>query len=209
MKTVIFLGKRTAAGSPLAQWPGAELAGTTHSNQKYRRRCGEITDWSSWWDLHPFNETRFPGHPPSVYEGIKKRRPATYRWYQTLPGPDQPGYRPLWLLELDPTIPAGVRFPVEEVLDAFPIRNGNGSFYTCQVDWMMAFHILRGYEHIILHGHGVSEDPTFFAKHRGVIHWVTLARERGIQVTINAPSWYLAPKRAYGIASGGWEPGLR
>lgn len=196
-KSVIFLGKRKAPGSPREQWPEAELWGTTHSNQKYSRKHGAVTDWSSWWDLHPFHATTF-------YQGIKAKRPQTYAWYQTLPGPSEPNYRPLWLLEHDPTIAAGVLFPWQRVLESFPPAPGEtGQWFTCQVDWMMAYAILEGYQHIILHGHGVSQDPQHMVAHRGILHWVTLARERGVQVTVVAPSWYRAPEQPYGVAAGG------
>jgi len=200
MKTVIFLGKRKTPGSPKAQWPGAELWGTTHSNQKYAAKLGTVDDWDSWWDLHPFN-------PVPGYEGIKKKRPASYRWYQTLPGPDSPYYRPMWLAELDPTIPAGVLFPKQRILDAFAIDGEDGRWFTCQVDLMMAYAILEGYEHIVLHGHGVSRELKHMIDHVGIVYWIAVARERGIKVTVVPPSWYLAPKNPYGISAGNW--GLR
>jgi hypothetical protein len=201
MKSVIFLGKRKAAGSPTKQWPGATLWGTTHSNQKYAKRYGTVDDWDAWWDLHPFERSE-------SYEGIKRKRAATYRWYQTLPGPGTPGYRPLWLAELDPTIPAGVLFPKDRVLDAFKIRGEGHGWFTCQVDLMMAYAILEGYEHIILHGHGVSRDQQHMIAHVGVVYWIAMARERGIKVTVVPPSWYIAPRHPYGVStSGPW--GLR
>lgn len=208
MKTVVFLGKRTAPGSPKAQWPGSHLAGTTNSNVKYAHKrdkdgrvIGTVDDYDSWWDLHPFD--RVPG-----YEGIKRKRPAAYRWYQTLPGPEKRNYRPLWLAELDPTIPAGQLFPKERVLDAFKIPGEGDGFFTCQVDLMMAYHILEGYEHIVLHGHGVSRELKHMIDHVGILYWIAVARERGIKVTVVAPSWYLAPKHPYGVDfSGDW--GLR
>lgn len=201
MKSVIFLGKRTTSGSPRKLWPDAELWGTTHSNQRYARQHGVIDDWSSWWDLHPLNSTSF-------YKGIKHKRPATYKWYLTLPGPGDPKYRPLWLLddcmEEKPPIRAAVVFPWRSILEAFPPAPGEkGSWFTCQVDWMFAAALVHGYEHIILHGHGVSRDPQHMIAHRGILHWVTLARERGVKVTIVAPSWYIAPELPYGVAAGG------
>lgn len=196
MKEVIFLGKRKAAGSPLAQWPNAHLCGTTHSNQKYAKRYGTVDDWHSWWDTHPFNA--IPG-----YKGIKLQRPATYRWYQTLPGPGQQGYRPLWLAELDPTIPAGTLFPTREVLEHF--GPDLCRWFTCQVDLMMAYHIMMGYEHIILHGHGIGREPSHMVDHVGVPVWITVARERGIRVTIVPPSWYLGQNKPYGVTLGGWD----
>lgn len=200
MKTVIFLGKRHAPGSPRREYPGAELWGTTHSQESYERAYGRIDDWTSWWDLHPVERTPF-------YDGIKARRPKTYAWYQTLPAHD----RPLWMLEVDPTIPASVRFPRERVQAAFPIEDEVGQvpvggMFTCQVDWMMAYAILEGYEHIILHGHGVSQDPAHMAAHRGILYWVAVARTLGIRVTVLAPSWYRAPIKAYAVEAGGWLP---
>lgn len=204
MKSVIFLGKRHAPGSPRAQWPEAELWGTTSSNVKYankrdkhNRVIGTVDDWTEWFDLHPFN-------PVPGYAGIKRQRPSAYRWYQTLPGPNQPGYRPLWLYELDPTIPAGKLFPTQRVLDAFKIEGESGGFFTCMVDLLFAYAILEGYEHIILHGHGVSRELQHMISHVGILYWIALARERGIKVSVIPPSWYIAPKNPYGVSAGNW-----
>lgn len=204
MKSVILLGKRQTPGSPRERWPDAELWGTTHSNVKYANKkdregrvIGTVDDWTAWWDLHPFN-------PVPGYEGIKRKRPAAYRWYQTLPGPGSPGYRPLWLAELEPTIPAGVLFPKQRILDAFTIEGEGRSWFTCQVDLMMAYAILEGYQHIILHGHGISRDLKHMIDHVGIVYWIATARERGIKVTVVPPSWYLAPKQPYGISPGNW-----
>jgi hypothetical protein len=185
------------------RWPGAHLAGTTHSNQRYGKKYGTVDDWDSWWDLHPFN-------PVPGYDGIKKRRPLTYQWYQKLPGPNQPGYRPLWLAELDPTIPAGVLFPKNQILEELRVPPETRRWFTCQVDLMMAWHIAQGYEHIILHGHGMKfgskiNELTHMIDHCGVLVWMTVARERGIKVTVIEPSWYVGPKKPYGVSLDGWD----
>lgn len=200
MKTVVLLGKRTSRESPKVQWPDCHLAGTTHSQMKWGPKYGVIDDWDSWWDLHPFN-------PVPGYAGIKRRRASTYHWYQTLPGPDQPGYRRLYLTELDPTIPAGVLFDQDRILEAFP-REVHGRWFTCQVDLMMANFILEGYDHIVLHGHGTKLEREHMIAHVGVIYWIAIARERGIKITIVPPSWYLGPKYPYGISPGHWGFGV-
>lgn len=204
MKTVVLLGKRTSSESPKVRWPGCHLAGTTHSQQRWGPKYGPISDWDSWWDLHPFD-------PVPGYDGIKKRRLSTYRWYQTLPGPGEPGYRPLYLSELDPSIRAGVLFDKKRVLDAFP-RERHGRWFTCMVDLLIANFILEGYEHIVLHGHGTKFDTgqgsvirmKHMIDHCGVLVWMTVARERGIKVTIVEPSWYVGPQNPYGISPGNW-----
>lgn len=205
MKTIVFLGKRTRPGSPKEQWPDCHLAGTTNSNVKYAHKrdkrgrvIGTVDDYDSWWDLHPFD-------PVPGYKGIKLQRPAAYHWYQTLPGPGDPNYRPLWLTELDPTIPAGVLFPTERVLDAFKIPGEGHGFWTCQLDLMLGYHILEGqYDHFILHGHGVSREHKHMIDHVGILYWIAIARERGIKVEIIKPSWFLAPKNPYGVSRGNW-----
>lgn len=196
MKSVVFLGKRETKGSPKQQWPDADLWGTTHSYTRYLKRCGPIDDWDEWFDLHPFN--RVPG-----YIGIKERRPDTFLWYQQLPGPSQPRYRPLWLAELDPSIKAGKRFPTEEVLAAFPEHK---NWFICQTDLMMAYAILRGYEHIILHGHGMKFETSHMLDHVGMLVWMAVARERGIYVEIVGKSWYLGQAKPYGVSLDGWTP---
>lgn len=209
MKEVIFLGKRREPGSPKLRWPEAHLAGTTHSNQKYPK-LGPIEDYDSWWDLHPFGPLKDKtGHV--FYKGIRQRRPKTYAWYRTLPGPDEPGFRPLYLLEPDPTIRAGVIFPLADVRKEFAIfdeldQATPGGWWTCQVDLMIAYHILLGYEHIILHGHGVSQDVKHFANHRGILYWVGYARGRGVRISVLAPSWYRAPLKAYPVETGALYP---
>lgn len=194
MRTVIFLGKRTAPGSPRALFPDADLWGVTHSNQKYAR-LGTVDDWTAWYDLHPVEPTPF-------YQGIRLLRPKTFAWYRTLPA----GGRPVVLLAHDARIPASVAFPSQAIMDAFPILGEPGGWWSCQVDWMFAHALMLGYEHIVLAGHGVSEEPQHMIAHRGILYWVGFARGRGVQVTILPPSWYRAPAKAYGLAAGRWEP---
>jgi hypothetical protein len=199
MKTVVMHGKVIKPISPKVQYPEAVLWGCTHTQQQYGKHHARLDDWDAWFDLHPVEKTKF-------YPGIKALRPKTYDWYKTLP----PGSRPLWMFEVDPSIPASVRFPRERILTAFPIEDDTGQtdvghMLTCQVDWMMAHAILEGYEHIVLHGHGVSERPGHMVSHRGILYWIAVARGRGIRVTVHAPSWYRAPTRPYGITAGGWE----
>jgi len=213
VKTVVFLGKRKSPGSPKSRWPNAHLAGTTHSYTKYLSKLGPIDDYDSWWDLHLFGPSRdASGHV--FYKGIKARRPETYRWYQTLPGPGEAGYRPLWLLEPDPTIRAGVIFPLADVRKEFAIfddveQSQPGGWWTCQLDLMIGWHIMQGYEHLILHGHGISADVKHFANHRGILYWIGYARGRGIRISVMTPStWYRAPLKAYPIETGPLYPAL-
>lgn len=197
MKTVVIHGKVLKPISPKVQYPDADLWGCTHTQLQYRRMNASLDNWDEWFELHGVE-------PTSFYPGVRALRPKALAWYRTLP----PNDRPLWMLDHYPDIPASQRFPIEEVMAAFPIEDDPGQpttgMWTCQVDYLMAFAILRKYDCIVLHGHGISQSPAHMASHFGILYWVAVARERGIQVTIHAPSWYRAPRRPYGIASGGW-----
>lgn len=203
MRTVVIHGKVTKPISPKRQYPDAELWACTHTQQQYRKQHASLDDWDAWFDLHPVNTTKH-------YPGIKGLRPGVWKWYTALPAD-----RPVYLLESHPDVPASVRFPLDRVRAAFPVEDEPdqavpGGMFTCQVDWMLAFAILEGYEHIILHGHGVSEDPPHMMSHRGILYWVGWARAIGIRVSILSPSWYRAPTKVYPIEAGGWamEKGL-
>ncbi len=198
MRTVVLHGKVIKPISPRVEYPDADLWGCTHTQQQYEKHKATLDDWTAWWELHPIERTSF-------YQGVRHLRPKTLAWYQTLPG----GSRPLWMLKKEPSIPASQAFPFDQVRKAFPIEDEVGlpsaGMFTCQVDWMMAWAIIQGYEHIVLHGHGVSQKPDHMVAHRGILYWIAVARERGRRVTVKAPSWYRAPTKAYGIEAGGWK----
>lgn len=201
MKTVVIHGKVLQPVSPLVEFPGADLWGCTHTQQQYAKRGGSLSDWSEWYELHPLDPTPF-------YDGVIALRPKTYHWYRTLPGPGQPGFRPVYMLEHDDRIPASVRFPLEDVEAHFAPDVDEGSrMWTCQVDYLMAYAIRRGYERIVLHGHGVSERPEHMVAHRGILYWIAVARTLGIRVTVLPPSWYRAPVKRYAYETGGWTAG--
>lgn len=199
MKTVIMLGKRTSSVSPRQGWPDAELWGVTQSNQMNEKKFGPITDWTQWWNLHPL-------HPTPFFPSIEQRHPKTWAWYASLPAND----RPVVMQDVDPRIPASVRFPLERVRAAFPIFDDAQQteariMATCQVDLMMAFALLDGYQHIILDGHGVSTKPEHMVAHRGIQYWVGFARGAGVQVTVREPSWYRAPEKVYAYEVAGYQ----
>lgn len=201
MNTVVIHGKvRPDLRSPLAKYPGADLWCCTHTQQQYAKQGRTLDVWESWHDYHPIDPTPW-------YVGIIKRRPETYRWYQTLPGPGEPGFRPLYMFEADKRIRASVPIPWQEILDRWPPAPGEqGQWFTCQVDWMIPHAMLRGYKRIVLDGHGVSQQPEHTIAHRGILYWIAIARASGVEVIVNAPSWYRAPDQPYGLRAGGWTP---
>lgn len=195
MKTVVIHGKVIKPVSPKVQFPHADLWCCTHTQQQYRKHKVTLDDWDEWFELHPVERTSF-------YAGVRHLRPKALAWYRTLPAVG----RPLWMLTLDPSIPAARRFPIEELEAAFPPDPGEeGQQWTCQVDYMIPYAIWRGYQHIVLHGHGVNQRPEHMLAHRGILYWIGFARGRGIRVTVLPPSWYRAPAKRYAYETGGWK----
>lgn len=181
MKSVIITGKRVTKESPRKGREDHELWGVTRINHFYWNE--KLTDWTRWFDLHPMKST--PHYP-----GIAKLRPITLDWYRR-----QDASRPIYLFQTYPDIPGSVVFPVEKVLERFPPGK---FFYTCQVDYMIAFAILEGFEKIVLNGIGVRDDQRYLENHKGILFWVGVARGMGIDVEIDEPSVYIASPLLYG-----------
>lgn len=199
-RAVVIHGKVISPISPKRQFPAADLWACTHTQDQYMKLGAHLDDWDEWWDLHPIQ-------PVPWYRGIKEVRPKSWNWYKTLP-PD----RPVWFLEETPEIPAGRRFPHEIVRAAWMVEDEEGQdppggMFTCQVDWMIAYALLQGRKHIILHGHGVSKDLEHMIAHRGILYWIGVARGMGCRMTVLKPSWYRAPLKAYQIEKGGLPSG--
>jgi len=198
VNTVVIHGKVIKPISPKVQFPGADLWCCTHTQQQYGKFKSRIDDWDEWFEVHLVERTPF-------YDGVRIKRPKTLAWYRTLPA----NGRPLWMMDVDSTIPASKRFPIEEIEAAFPPDPGeDGQQWTCQVDYMIAFAILRGYQHIVLHGHGVrhgrtAADMEHMLAHRGILYWIGFARGRRVRVTVLEPSWYRAPAKRYAYETGG------
>lgn len=200
-RAVVIHGKVLSPVSPKVQYPDADLWACTHTQDQYRKLGAHLDDWDEWWDYHPIDKVKW-------YRGIKVVRPHTWKWYASLPA----NGRPVWLMEQHPDIPASRRFPVELVRAAFPVEDHEGQdppggMWTCQVDYMMAWALLQGRQHIILHGHGVSKDLEHMIAHRGILYWIATARALGVRVTVCKPSWYRAPLKAYQVEKGGLPSG--
>lgn len=204
-RAVVIHGKVLSAISPKVQFPDADLWACTHTQDQYRKLGAHLDDWDEWWDYHPIDQVPW-------YRGIKTVRPHTWKWYRSLPAEGQPGFRPVWLMAQHPDVPASRRFPVELVRAAWPVEDEvgqekPGGMWTCQVDYMMAWALMQGRTHIILHGHGVSKDLEHMIAHRGILYWTATARAVGCRVTILKPSWYRAPLKAYQVEAGGLPSG--
>ena len=198
-KTVIIHGVRITKElvSPRAGREHADLWGLTRCNQKYWG--GRLTDWTEWFDMHPLESS-------GEWVGIHERRPEAWAWYR-----EQTPERPIWMAKHSHQIAASRVFPVDELRNAFPVLEDLEKGpepcrqFTCMLDLVIAFALLRGYETIILNGIGFATDAGHQYVHRGILYWIGFARGRGQTVLVDAPSVYRMPQQIYGYERFGFD----
>lgn len=133
-------------------------------------RFRETHEWTRWFNLHST-------------EWMLKTYPKGYAWYaeQT---------KPIYLRDVDPTIPASVKFP-REVLQAYfggPQMGSPGRYFTCSICWLIALAIYEGFERIEFYGLTLKDKPArshdcYKFERPCFFYWVKQARDRGIEVT--------------------------
>jgi len=191
MRTVIIHGKKISDISPRAGRPECGLWGVTRGNDFFWH--GTLLDWTEWCDVHPLV-------PMGPFQGIPERRPATWAWYKA-----QDGTRPIYLMgpqsrreqELFDQVPGAVAFPIEAIQHAFPINGEANRWFICQIGMMIAKAVFDGYARIILNGVGVNPHVLYQHLHRDTLYWMAFARGRGVEVLIEGPSSYHAPRLIY------------
>jgi hypothetical protein len=183
MDSVIIHGKRISDDSPRKGREDHDLWGVTASNTAYWNK--ELHDWTAWFDLHPVDPTPY-------HRGIRAVRPRELQWYG-----EQDTSRPIYLTDPHPEVPASVRFPIEDVVAAFPPPPDENPMFTCQVDYMMVFAYLQGYKRIVLNGIGINNRAQYTFNHRGIYYWIGLLRGRGLEIVIDTPSVYRGPELLY------------
>lgn len=198
-KTVIIHGVRISKDftSPRAGREHAELWGLTRCNQKYW--AGKLGDWTRWFDLHPLEST-------GEWQGIKERRPQAWDWYRA-----QTKGRPIYMATRHPQIAASVKFDLARVQTGFALMENLDRGvepcrqFTCMLDYVIALALLEGFRRIILNGIGFATDAGHQYVHRGILYWIGLARGRGVEVLVDAPSVYLMPTEIYAYQRFGYD----
>lgn len=107
--------------------------------------------------------------------------------------------RPIYLRDVHPDIPTSERYPIEAIQTRFP-----DAPFGCTDDYLIAFAITAGYDHIVLNGIGTTDDPLFQYLHRSLWYWIGFARGLGVTVEIDDPSCY-CPRLRYGYDRLGYE----
>lgn len=136
--------------------------------------------WDRWFDLHAEDESR-------------QLAPEAWPWYQ-----QQDARRPIYLLDVDPTIAGSVAYPRGSVQQAFAWGDWPEEFFTSSIDWMLAFAIREGFTRIELHGVDMFDGHERKVQREGAHYWIGMARGRGIDVVIPDASSLTKTERLYG-----------
>lgn len=98
----------------------------------------------------------------------------------------------VYLPEIDPEYPGSRRYPKDEIVDEF-----GPYFFTSSIAWMQALAITQKPESIGIWG--VEGKDDYGSQRAGILHFVQVARDRGIEVTVPAGCRLLDAPNHYGF----------
>ena len=132
-------------------------------------------------------------------------QPRATRWFELHPMTVQNERELAWLaqcptacylLERDPRVPAGVRYPLERIME----KTGGRSYFTCSFAFEIALALLEGFEEIGLWGVDLDlgTQRERLVEKPCVEYWLGLAEGRGVTVTLPPGATLLQRPWLYG-----------
>lgn len=129
--------------------------------QRRQRGPRVMQEWTHWFNLHTIRHMQLAY--PRGYKYLQRKRDRG----------------PIYLQEVDPTIPLSVKFPKDELIRYFGHR-----YFTSSTAWQLAFAIYEGVRYIEIWGHRMSVSGEHAGHRAGFLYWVREARQRGIEVVV-------------------------
>jgi hypothetical protein len=99
----------------------------------------------------------------------------------------------VYMQEANNIITSAVAFPKDELIAEF-----GPHFFTSSIAWMIAFAIKEGAKEIAVFGVDMNAESEYSYERPGCQHFIRVARERGIEVTVPPQSDLDAPIPLYG-----------
>ncbi len=127
----------------------------------------------------------FQLHAPPVYRNPRNRvDPKHWDWLQ------QPHDFPIYMRELDPDIPACVRYPFEDLCAdllgkwawKWPENKRGKAFFTSTLSFAVALAVYRKFDRILLYGIDLESNTEYTYQRDCLTFWTGLALGRGIEV---------------------------
>jgi hypothetical protein len=101
----------------------------------------------------------------------------------------------VYMIEPVPEVPNSVAYPKDEILAEF-----GPHFFSSTPAWMLALAIKQHAEEIGIWGIDLAADGEYADQKPGVLHFIELAKARGIKVTVPSESDLLRPAPLYGFS---------
>ncbi len=172
MRTVQIVGSAPS----IIDWPVIEGAERWVFNASYKLDQGR--PYTRVFNLHEFAV-------------IQACLPDVWPWYakQTVP---------VYLLEAHPDIPRSLPFPLKAVRRFFAHDGELESYFDCQLDLLIAFALMEGFDHIDLAGIEVRREEEWGYQRASVSYWMGRARGMGRRITAAPTSQLCTTPAIYG-----------
>lgn len=159
--------------------------------------------WDRWFELHRRENFEIRGD---------RQQEQHVAWLRQQPAVGAVGHRPIYMREIFPDVPAGVRYPLEEMTTRFFGRTGEGAYFTSSIGFMLAMAIAAGrdadgrvidedaaYGWIGLYGIDLASHVEYADQRPNAEYFIGLARGLGIEVAIAKRSALLKSDHVYGF----------
>jgi len=152
--------------------------------------------WTRWYEIHP----REHFVKDLNRAELKQVGADHYEWLKAQPGPGHEKYRPIYMQDTYPEIPASVRWPRREINEWTRRTFGNVEidYFTSTPGEMLVQAIMEGYGTIMLCGIDMMESGEYAYQRPGVEYWVGVARGLGAEVIIPTSSALCKASYVYG-----------
>lgn len=164
-----------------------------------------IPRWDRWFEIHPKEHVVKDLHRAELQQiGVEHHKWLQQQAGPTLPdGTPNPAYKPIFMQEAYPDIPASVAWPRAEInawTTAMFGPEAELDYFTSTPGEMVVHAIFEGYGEIHLYGIDLLQDEEYAYQRPGCEYWVGVARGLGIKVVVPSSSSLLKANYVYGYS---------
>jgi hypothetical protein len=158
--------------------------------------------WDRWFELHSREGFEIKGD---------RNQEAHVKWLQAQPAVGDPAHKPIFMREIFPDIPAGVRLPLEELSHFFFGSRGWPAYWASSIGFMLGLAIMEGRDAqmrpisdqvvtaIGLYGIDLAATSEYADQRPNAEYFIGLAQGLGIEITIADGSALLKNDHIYGF----------
>ena len=133
-----------------------------------------IHRWTRWFQLHT----------PDIFD-----RPENWNdeghpaWLRSLPGPDSPDYKPLYMIDKYPDIPASVKYPIDAIKEKLEL-DGRTTFFSATVPHLISFALYLDAKAIMLRGVEAASETEYGNERDSLSFWLGFAKGYGAKIDL-------------------------